>query len=80
MEVLHSRQRTWDELIGLLGPTAREVRMLPDGRRMAALVPREQADQVRQAVTDWAQERSDVEVTVTGPWPPFSFCEEAEDS
>jgi hypothetical protein len=70
--------RAIEDARDLLDPWARDVRALPDGRRVAALVRCELAPAVRAAVSDAAAHHGDVEVTVTGPWPPFSFCEESE--
>jgi hypothetical protein len=59
----------------LLAASSEDLRLLPDGRRLAVLVRREHADAVREAVVAWGRDQADVEVDVTGPWPPFSFCE-----
>ena len=64
----------------LLDRWARDVRALPDGRRIAVLVRCEDAPAVRDAVVESAVHHDDVEVIVTGPWPPFSFCEETQPS
>lgn len=43
--------------------------------RVAALVPTDQAAAVSRLLREWGAERG-IEVEVTGPWPPFSFCAE----
>jgi len=66
------------ELKALLAPYASEITTLPSVRpheaRLSVLLPDEQVEAARTAIRDWATDRS--EVTVTGPWPPFSFCQE----
>jgi hypothetical protein len=71
---LQRRARAIEEVEGLLAPWAREVRVLPDGRRIAVLVRQEDAGAARDAVVDAAT--YDDGLVVTGPWPPFSFCDE----
>jgi hypothetical protein len=75
---LQQQDESLDEVRDLVGPWADETRTLPDRTRVAALVDRDDAGAVRDAVTGWAQQRPEVEVAVTGPWPPFSFCEELD--
>lgn len=75
--VVRRQARAIEEVTDLLEPWAREVRVLPNGRRIAALVRREDAAAVRDAVLESAT-HDDVEVVVTGPWPPFSFCDETD--
>lgn len=53
-----------------------ELRILPDGNRLAVLVSRADADVTRAIVEAWGRSQADLDVAVTGPWPPFSFCEE----
>jgi hypothetical protein len=72
------QERAVDDVRQVLGPFATEDRLLPDRRRLAVLVDRDDADAVRDSVTAWARGESDLDVTVTGPWPPFSFSEDAE--
>ena len=78
MEVKHRDAET-AELRALLAPYASEIRALPPVRphevRLAVLIPDEHVQAARAAVEEWSTNRS--EVTVTGPWPPFSFCREA---
>lgn len=64
----------------LVLPWADDLRLLPDRRRLAVLVRIGDADRVRDAVAVYAAAHPDLELVVTGPWPPFSFCEEAEPS
>ena len=67
------------ELKALLAPYASEITMLaptrPQESRLSLLVPDEEVEAARTAIQDWAANRSGV--AVTGPWPPFSFCQEA---
>ncbi|WP_328529634.1 GvpL/GvpF family gas vesicle protein [Nocardioides sp. NBC_00368] len=67
------------ELQALLAPYASEIRPLPPVRphevRLAVLVPDEHVEAVRTVVEEWST--NGPEATVTGPWPPFSFCQEA---
>jgi hypothetical protein len=76
-EAVHSRDAVHDELHAVLRPWLREARTLPGARsdRVATLLPREAAALARARLERWAAERPDLEVAVTGPWPPFSFCE-----
>ncbi|MFE7228227.1 GvpL/GvpF family gas vesicle protein [Nocardioides sp. NPDC057577] len=66
------------ELRTLLAPYASELTTLPSVRpqvaRLSVLLPDERVEDAREAVRDWATSRH--EVMVTGPWPPFSFCQE----
>lgn len=71
---LERHQSRVDELERSLEPYAVERTVLPgDGRRMAFLVRDEQVSEARAAIAAW---RADQPVEVTGPWPPFSFCQE----
>jgi hypothetical protein len=76
-EVIRARQALRDEVRGLLRPRLREDRvLLGTGRdRMAVLVPAAEATGVRDDLVRWATAREDVRLEITGPWPPFSFCE-----
>jgi len=76
-EAVRSRDAVHDELHAVLRPWLRETRTLPGARsdRVAMLVPRDAATPARTRLESWAAERNDLEVAVTGPWPPFSFCE-----
>ena len=78
-EALHEYDRTWQALEDLARPWSDELRRLPDGDRMAVLVPTSDVDPFRESVAAWAAEHPAVHAAVTGPWPPFSFCEEPED-
>jgi hypothetical protein len=76
-EAVHSRDAVHDELHAVLRPWLREARALPGTRsdRVAVLVPRDAAAPARLRIESWAAERNDLKVAITGPWPPFSFCE-----
>ena len=66
------------ELKALLAPYASEITPLPQVRpseaRLSVLVADEVVEEVLAAVERWATSRAGA--TVTGPWPPFSFCQE----
>lgn len=68
------------ELKEVLAPYASEIAVLPQVRtgeaRLSALVPDELVETARAAVEKWATNWSGA--SVTGPWPPFSFCQETE--
>lgn len=76
-EAVRRQDRALDDLRAVLAPWSEETRLLTDQRRLAVLVLRTDADAACAAVADWAADRADVETLVTGPWPPFSFCDEA---
>jgi len=65
-----------DDVRTVMSRWSEELRLLPDGNRLAVLVSRADADVTRAIVEAWGRSRTDLEVVVTGPWPPFSFCEE----
>jgi len=73
---LRQRDQTWHALEEVVRPSCRETRALTDGRRLAVLVPRDDVDRLRSAVATWASAHPDLRVAVTGPWPPFTFCED----
>jgi hypothetical protein len=68
-----------DELRDELRPWLREARCLPgaDDDRLAVMVPRDAAVPVSIRLRRWAADRPDLRVSVTGPWPPFNFCDPA---
>jgi hypothetical protein len=76
---LRSADVVRDEVRAVLRPWLREVRPLPalGADRLAVLVPDAEAARARTCLERWAGDRPDLEVAVTGPWPPFSFCEAA---
>lgn len=67
------------ELRALLAPYASEITTLPQVRpgeaRLSVLMADECVEAALAAVERWATSRAGA--TVTGPWPPFSFCQEA---
>jgi hypothetical protein len=67
-----------EDLTAHLAPHCRELRQLraSDEVRLACLVPAEDTDKFRAALDAWAAAQDSRRVTVTGPWPPFSFTEE----
>jgi hypothetical protein len=76
-DAVRSRDAVHDELHAVVRPWLREARTLPGARsdRVALLVPRDAATQARARVERWGADRPDLGLAVTGPWPPFSFCE-----
>jgi hypothetical protein len=78
-EAVHSGDAVRDEIRAVLRPWLREARSLTGAGsdRMAVLVPHAAADRARTRLERWAADRREIEVAVTGPWPPFSFCEAA---
>lgn len=75
MTELQQHDQAMADARAVLRNWAEDVRPLPDRRRLAVLVRRQDADAVREAVMAWGQLHEDLGVAVTGPWPPFSFCE-----
>ena len=76
-EAVRGRDAVHDELHAVVRPWLREARTLAGARsdRVALLVPRDAATSARSRLEQWAADRPDLELAVTGPWPPFSFCE-----
>ncbi len=68
-----------DELRAALRPWLREARSLTVAAsdRIAVLVPLAQADHARTRLERWAADHHGLEIEITGPWPPFSFCDPA---
>jgi len=77
LEVPHDAVR--DELRAVLSPWLREARSITvaESDRMAVLVPVAQAAHARARIEQWAADRPGLEIEITGPWPPFSFCDPA---
>lgn len=75
--VVTSRDAVLDEVHCLLRPRMREARPIggKGTQRLAVLVHRDQADSARSDLERWGAARSELDLAVTGPWPPFSFCE-----
>ena len=72
----HHRSRV-DELHRRLEPYADERTTLPgDGGRIAFLVRDEHVSDAQAAIAAWSRDLVNEPVEVTGPWPPFSFCQE----
>lgn len=76
MARLRRRERALADVRRVLEPWSPETRVLPDQRRLAVLVARADAGPARDALAGWGDGQPDLEVVVSGPWPPFSFCEE----
>ena len=75
MAELQQRDRAMADARSVLRTWAEDVRPLPDSRRLAVLVRRQDADAARKSVLAWGRLHEELDVAVTGPWPPFSFCE-----
>lgn len=76
----HTRDALGADLRALLDHLVSEQRPLParsGGERLALRLPAHAVGDVREAITRWADARGDIEsVSMTGPWPPFSFAGE----
>jgi hypothetical protein len=83
---LVSRSRMLDateaELGELLTGRCRVMRRLAghDELKLSCLVERESVERVRLLLEEWSADRRDLAVTVTGPWAPYSFAADGEDS
>ena len=79
-EVIHRREASVTEISELVGPWAREIKVLPpnQGVRLACLVADADLPHLRDAVTTWQQGRGGRQVAVSGPWPVFSFVSDQE--
>ena len=83
---LVSRSRHLDavegEVADLLTGRCRVVRRLTghEELRLSFLVERPSVEPVRSALQEWATGRDDIVVSVTGPWAPYSFAADGEDS
>lgn len=76
-QTLEHHQSRVDELERRLEPYADERTTLPgDGGRIAFLVRDEHVGDARAAIAAWSNGAENERVEVTGPWPPFSFCQE----
>jgi hypothetical protein len=78
MTIIQQQDRALEEARALVDRWADETRVLPDRERLAVLVREGDIDAVRHVLDAWGRAHDDVLVTVTGPWPPFSFCEDGE--
>jgi len=78
-EAAAGRDELYDDLRESLLPWSREVRVLTGTRsdKMAVLVPRDATVPTLIRLRRWAADRPVVSVSVTGPRPPFHFCEES---
>jgi hypothetical protein len=77
---LHAREAVLVGLLQAVGPRLKDHRSLAatDGERVALLVPETDVDRVRRAIDQWGASAADLAVKVSGPWPPFSFCEDPD--
>lgn len=76
-------RRLVDELEAHLGPAARRQRweLLPADEGLvsvAHLVNRERTGAYRDRMSTFADDRGELRFRVSGPWPPYSFVEEAD--
>lgn len=76
MAHVRRQERAFSEARALLAPWSLDSRLLTGRRRLAVLVDRLDAATACEAVAEWGLPQQDLDVLVTGPWPPFSFCEE----
>jgi hypothetical protein len=70
------------ELGELLTGRCRVVRRLAghEDLKLSCLVERTRVEPVRSVLEEWASTREDLEVSVTGPWAPYSFVADGEDA
>jgi hypothetical protein len=70
------------ELGELLTGRCRVVRRLAghEDLKLSCLVERTSVEPVRSVLEEWASTREDLEVSVTGPWAPYSFVADGEDA
>ena len=63
----------------MLRPWLREARSLTVAKedRIAVLVPVAHSARARTRIERWAADHPDLAIEITGPWPPFSFCDPA---
>ena len=86
MARLVSRTRLLDsvetEVGELLTGRCRVVRRLAghEELRLSCLVERANVESVHSLLEEWASTRKDMVVSVTGPWAPYSFVADGEDS
>jgi len=74
---LERHQSRVEDLERILDPYADERVALPgDGLRIAFLVRDEHLGDARAAIAAWSTDSRSEALEVTGPWPPFSFCQE----
>jgi len=76
---LHAREAVLTGLLQTAGPNLKDHRSLAatDEERVALLVPEADVDRVREAIEQWGSSNAGPAVKVSGPWPPFSFCEDS---
>jgi hypothetical protein len=75
---LQAREGVVTGLLQTVAPHLKDHRSLAatDEERVALLVPETEVDSVRRAIDHWSDSSSGLAVKVSGPWPPFSFCED----
>jgi hypothetical protein len=84
LDRLVSRSRQLDiaeqEIGNLLTGRCRVVRRLAGHHelRLSCLVERHQVELLRLVVEEWAASQTELEVSVTGPWAPYSFVANEE--
>jgi len=86
LDRLVSRSRQLDlaeqEIGQLLTGRCRVVRRLAGHQelRLSCLVERHQVERLRLMVEEWAASQTELEVSVTGPWAPYSFVANDEEA
>lgn len=77
---VHATEQVADDLEQRARQVCRDVRRLPaiEGVRLACLAPRTAEPELRQVLDEWRREAAGREVTLAGPWPPFSFVDQQE--
>jgi hypothetical protein len=76
---IHRRDASVAEISELVRGWAREIKVLhsQQGVRIACLVANADTPQLRNAVMAWQQACNGSKVVVSGPWPAFSFVDQA---
>jgi len=75
---LRAREAVVTGLLQTVAPHLKDHRSLAatDEERVALLVPETDVDIARRAIDHWGDSSPRLAVKVSGPWPPFSFCED----
>ena len=78
--LVHATEEIAGELEQRARQVCRDVRRLPasQGVRLACLAPRTAEPELRQLLDEWRREGAGRDVTLGGPWPPFSFVDQQE--
>jgi hypothetical protein len=78
--LVHTAEQTAGQLERRARLVCRDVRRLSatQGVRLACLLPRTAELELRRVLNEWQQDEVGREVTLGGPWPPFSFVDVQE--